>query len=152
MDIDLNEKMEEVEKKLQFVVMLALFFPVVIEALFRFAEVNQKDISASVLQLGMTIFFAVTSYLVFEWQKQSLSSRQLDYLSWVSVSTAVCFSFVVLFLATFTTESNQWLTSIGVFTYPFLFGGFVYLPVVNLFVMIGNVIETISNFIIKRIG
>ncbi len=145
MELTVKEKIKSVEKKIQLVVMLAVFFPVVIEAIFSFAGTEPKETSGIILQSGMIIFFAVTNYLVFEWQKYKLSSRQLDYLTWILVSTIICFTYVVFFLALATDENNQWIGSISAYLYPFLLGGFAYLPAVSLLIIVMNWLFMISS-------
>lgn len=138
MKISHKEKIEGVEKKLHFTVMLGLFFPVLLEALFSFSGSSTVQASETILKSGIIIFFLITNYLLFEWQKTILSRRQLDYLDWVFISTIICFVFVVLFLGFVANKNITTLNWVSEFSYPFALIGFMYIPLVSIIIMIIN--------------
>jgi len=134
----IEKKIEGTEKRLQFMVMVGLFFPVLIEALFSFSGSTPQQVGEIVLKSGLIIFFVVLNYLLFEWQKSKLSSRQLDYLNWVFISTIICFVSIVLFFGLVANENIKEINWVAGYIYPFMFAGFMYIPVVSLLIMFVN--------------
>ncbi len=139
-----QNKIEETEKRLQFTIVIGLFFPVILEALFGMSGHDQKEVSEIVLKAGLMIFILIMNYLLFEWRKHALTSRQLDYLNWVFFSTIACYALVVLFfgfIANGNITSINWLTWVY---YPSILVGAMYIPVVSIGIMIIEL--TVSEF------
>ncbi len=129
-------KIEETEKRLHFTIVIGLFFPVTLEALFSINGHEQEETSEIVLKAGLMIFILILNYLLFEWRKHSLPPRQLDYLNWVFFSTIACYALVVLFfgfIANGNVTTINWLTWIY---YPSILVGAMYIPVVSIGIMI----------------
>lgn len=140
-----QNKIEETEKRLQFTIVIGLFFPVILEALFNMNGSDQKEVSEIVLKAGLMIFILIVNYLLFEWRKHSLTPRQLDYLNWVFFSTIACYALVVLFfgfVANGDITSINWLTWIY---YPSILVGAMYIPVVSIGIMIMELAATEFN-------
>lgn len=61
----------DVEKRLQFVITLVLFFPIILTAMYSYADSKQNSMSVSALTWGTFIFLYLVSYLVIEVRKDS---------------------------------------------------------------------------------
>lgn len=137
-----QNKIEETEKRLQFTIVIGLFFPVILEALFNMNGSDSKDVSETILKAGIMVFILIMNYLFFEWRKYHLSSRQLDYLNWVFFTTITCYALVILFfgfVANGDITSINWLTWIY---YPSILVGAMYIPVVSIGIMIIELVVT----------
>lgn len=137
-----QNKIEETEKRLQFTIVIGLFFPVILEALFNLNQSDPKEVAETILKAGLMISILIANYLLFEWRKQQLGLRQLDYLNWVFFVTIACYALVILFfgfVANGNIESLNWLTWIY---YPSILVGAMYIPVVSIAIMLVELIVT----------
>lgn len=137
-----QNKIEETEKRLQFIIVIGLFFPVILEALFNLNQSDPKEVAETTLKAGLMISILIGNYLLFEWRKHHLSSRQLDYLNWVFFVTIACYALVILFfgfVANGNVESHNWLTWIY---YPSILVGAMYIPIVSIAIMLVELVVT----------
>ena len=129
-------KINEVEKRLQFTIVLGLFFPVKLQALFSLSGTAEHETASTVLKVGLLISVLIANYLAFEWRKHSISTSWLKYLDWCYLSTITCYGLIFLFLA-FTANENidsvYWLLEI---VYSSILVGAMYIPLVSLGVII----------------
>ncbi|HMO77708.1 MAG TPA: hypothetical protein PKA42_02315 [Candidatus Paceibacterota bacterium] len=131
-----TRNIEEVEKRLQFTIVLGMFFPVLLEALFNMNGSDTREISSTLLKAGLLITILITNYLIFEWTKNKLSKRQLDYLSWSFFSTIACYGSVFLFLGFVANGNINSINSVVDFIYGFVLAGSMYIPVVSIVIML----------------
>ncbi len=133
---------EDVDKKLQFTLVLALFFPVLLEALFDLSGANHTEASNIILKWSLVIFLLILNYLIFESKKAELSIKSLKYLGWVFVSNTLCYALVILSFGISTTYVAQTDNQILVFMYSFALYGIMTSPVIALFIMLLDLVHT----------
>ena len=127
-----KSKIKDTEKRLQFTIVLGMFFPVLMQALFNLSEASQSETSGTILKAGLLVSFLIFNYLLFEWRKNSISVRYFDYLNWCYFSTITCYALIFLFLALTANgniESINWFTWIF---FPSILVGAMYIPLISI--------------------
>ncbi len=127
---------EEVEKRLQFAIVLAMFSPVLIEALFNLAEHNIVSTSRVVFGLGASIASLIISYVLFELRKNKLTDKVLTYLNWIFFITIICYACVFLLLSLMSDTSTTVGNRFTYYIFAAAFYGSSYIPFVNAVVLI----------------
>lgn len=86
----LRQQQEDLKARLQFVLLLVLFFPTVLQALYQTGGTGQ-DASKVILQWGMVVMVFTLFYLFLEAVKDKLSSKMMKILDWILLADIVCF-------------------------------------------------------------
>lgn len=140
----ITTKVEEVEKRLQFTIMLAMFSPVLLETFLNWSKVEAEVLSRAVLaSAGISIVGLVLNYLVFEWRKNKLTERVLDYLNWTFFATIICYACVFLSLSLMSIASTAVGSRFAHYMFMTTFSGSMRIPDVTLAILL-------IDFIIKK--
>ncbi len=136
----------DIDKRLQFVGILVLFFPTLINSLFIYADQKPKDIAEMSLKLGFIIFFFILNYLCFEWRKTNLTLVTLRYINWVLFFTISCFGYVIIYFALMANGNVQSYLLTSYFLYAFsILGLMVASPISILIMIVESVISEIKS-------
>ncbi len=127
---------EDVDKKMQFTAGLALFFPVLLESLFKFAKANDSEYNKVLLQWSFIIFILILTYLFFEFRKEKLSTKSLKALGWTLMFNISCYALVILFFGISTKEYVGTFSQILVFLYPVSLYGIMGSPILAIFIIL----------------
>lgn len=134
---------------------LECFFPVLLEALFNLNGTDTKEISSTVLKAGLLICILIANYLVFEWRKNKLKERQLNYLNWIFLATIASYGCVFLFLAFVANGNISALHGFTEFFYGFMLIGSMYIPVISIAIVLlqflGSEIKTMREDIRNQV-
>jgi hypothetical protein len=133
-----EEKVKEVGRHLQLTIVLSLFFPVSVQALFIVAGAEQTQASDTILQLGLLVFFLVFNYLLLAWRGAVLSVRSCTYLKWSYLLIIFCYALIFLLLSFTTstpTDSVEWFAKTF---YQLALWGVLVIPVITIFIFFLN--------------
>lgn len=131
-----TEKVRQVEKLLEFTIVIGMFYPVLMEALFGFGEREVKDISHLILNLGAFVFMLILNYLVFFMTKHKLGERSLRYLVWIYFSAILCVALVFLLLSLVDENITGLIGTLLYHALAIVFNASLYLPLVGFLVII----------------
>jgi hypothetical protein len=81
MDQKHEKSVKELESRFQFLITLALFFPLIISNLYILAGGGEKSSAITILQWGIFISLLLAAYLIFIFLKKKTSSRFLSTLN-----------------------------------------------------------------------
>ncbi len=124
----ITTKVEEVEKHLQFTIVLAMFFPVLVEALFSLGEYSVESVSRTTLGLGASISILIMSYILFEWRKNKLTNRVLKYLNWTFFATIICYACIFLLLSQISSTNTSTDNRFMYYVFKAALYGLLYIP------------------------
>ena len=143
----MEHKLKSLENKIQFCVVLSMFLPVLLEALFDISKSGEG--SGVIMKYGIIVFFLILNYLLFEWRKERLTLRQLDYINWVFVSMTLCFAVVILFFALLANDNLKSLTLVSYLSFPAALTGIMYLPLVSIGVILFTFFKEVQNSFVE---
>lgn len=128
----LAKAVRELRSRLQFVIVLALFFPVVLESMYKAAGTD--NVSATIiLQWGLLVAFLILSYLLLETIKERLQIKFVKLLDRLLLVQIAVFIPVLYVFAEGATKDHVSLLHIVPFT--MAMHGMLWIPVI-LFLML----------------
>lgn len=133
----ITTKVEEVEKRLQFTIVLAMFFPVLLETFLNLGGTQTEILSRTMLAIsGVSIGSLVLNYVVFEWRKDKLADRVLDYLNWTFFTIIICYVCIFLSLSSISTAITIVESRFAYTVFSTAFRGALYIPMIILAILI----------------
>ncbi len=144
-----TENVKKVENLLQFTTTLGMFFPVLLEAVSNLGNSDIKEAHSIVLKAGFLIFILIANYLFFEWRKNKLKDKALNYLSWTFYATIACYGLVFLFLSFIANGDITSASRVMEYAYGFVLIGSIYIPLVSIVIMVINIISEVKSEVKK---
>jgi hypothetical protein len=94
----MNEKefIEDAEKSLQFVILLAIFFLTPLNALFNLSRSTPVELNETILLWSIIICSFVFEYIFFEVSKREINIKKLKLIKLINLSTIGLFMIVIL--------------------------------------------------------
>lgn len=130
-----KEIIQDTESRLNVLITIVLFFPVILQALFSSSGSDLIKINELILKWGLLIFLAIVNYLVFQWNKKKSSERILEYFNYVIYANLICYAFLILILAF---VANGYVSLITIVLYTVSLCGIMSLPVIGILVLLSN--------------
>jgi len=90
--------MEKLQQRLQFVITIFLFFPVILDALYKQAN-NYSDFNKTILSWGLTISVLILDYILLEFVKKWNYKNTFKYIDYSLFVILGSFAFVFYILA-----------------------------------------------------
>lgn len=125
-----TERIKQLSDRIQFLGVITLFFPTLLQSLFKFLGNSDKEADKILVQWSLVVFLFLMNYLLFDARKDKLTPRMIDYLNWSIFFNIASFAFLILFFGFMTNETFQ-ISSVYLFFYSFALVSLIASPVIT---------------------